>query len=483
MEEDLRRTMAAVTDAQRRYVELVESLPEGVVAVDGDDAIALVNVRAEELFGYLRGELIGRPLELLLPAPDLTAGDDPVGRRRDGSEFPVEVGVRATGGGDGVAAIRLVTDITGRRELERQLRQTQKLEAVGRLAGGVAHDFNNVLQVVIGRPDELARRARSDDDRSDLADIGAAAERAAALTRQLLAFSRRQALAPVDLDLNEVVRELERMLGRLIGDDVLLRVELAPTPLHVRADRSQLEQVVLNLVVNARDAMPRGGTIVVSTAPFDDGAGGRWVRLEVSDTGCGMDEATAARAFEPFFTTKGDDRGTGLGLATVHGIATQSGGRVRLRTAPGRGATISIELPAVAAPSATRAWPETERRTAPGGGRVLLVEDDAVVRRLLESMLAELGYDVAAAGDGAAALALGGAFDLVVTDHMLPGMTGPELVERLGPSAPPVLYVSGYAPAAADAPGPAGGRAGFLQKPFGVDELARAARELLDARP
>lgn len=515
MEETLRRTMAEVTAVERRYADLIETLPDGIVAVDTDGAIALVNARTEQMFGYVRGELIGRRVEMLLPERMRAAhgthrarfghasrsramglGLDLWGHRKDGSDFPVEVSLSAVTTDQGKLVTSVVTDITERMQLEQQLQQSQKLEAIGRLAGGVAHDFNNVLQVISGYATSLQERASGELDLDELGEIAAAADRAAALTQQLLAFSRRQVLQPVPLDLNAIVGETERMLARMIGEDVELSVDLDPDLAHVLVDRARMEQVLANLAVNARDAMPRGGRVLISTrnVELNGDAGalglepGEYVCLCVTDTGFGMDEQTAARAFDPFFTTKADGQGTGLGLATVHGIVAQSGGHVRMHSVPDQGTTVSIHLPAVEAESPrAESAAEPEDPLCLDGKHVLLVEDEPVVRRLLEFFLAKLGCVVTPTADGRAALEAGATaetpFDLVVTDLVLPGMSGCELVERLAESggAPPTLYLSGYSRDADLREATSGGRGGFLQKPFTGDELGVAMRSLLRA--
>jgi PAS domain S-box-containing protein len=507
----LERTLHEAAAVEQRYVDLIETLPDAIVAVDEDGRIALVNVQTERMFGYDRSELVGQRLEQLLPARHretheahrahfgpssrsraMGLGLDLQGLRKDGTEFPVEVSLRAVRVGDGQLVTSVVTDVTERRALEQKLQQAQRLEAVGRLAGGVAHDFNNVLQVIEGYAASLQERAAPGRDTEELAEVVAAAERAASLTRQLLAFSRRQVLQPVVLDLNAIVIETKRLLARMIGEDVEMAIELDDALPHVRADRGQIEQVLANLVVNARDAMPGGGRVSIETHPYDlVGAPhepalpkGTYVRLRVTDTGLGMDAETAARAFDPFFTTKGEGHGTGLGLATVHGIVTQSGGHVSILSAPGEGTTICILLPAVGDPLDEPDGKHSAQPARGTGERVLLVEDEPVVRRLVASLLERLGYAVTSTADGAAALAAAleapAPFDLLVTDFVLPDLSGPEVAGCLVASdaVPAVLYISGYAPDTHVAV--AGGRSGFLQKPFTNDELARHVRELLD---
>ncbi len=379
-------------------------------------------------------------------------------------------------------------DVTENKQLEARLLQSQKLESIGRLAGGVAHDFNNLLTVILGST-YLAERdpMLTPPTREHMEGIREAAERASQLTSQLLAFARKQVLRLRVLSVDQVVREMEGMLRRLLGEDVLLRTQLAPDLWPVRADRAQLEQVLVNLAVNARDAMPEGGSLTISTADVtlvDEAARrdlppGDYVRLAVTDTGVGMDAATREHVFEPFFTTKGR-AGTGLGLATCYGIVSQLGGQITVESAPGKGSTFTVLLPRV------RERPEApERRpdVATGGREVvLLVEDEPLVRNLATNGLALHGYRVLSAPTPADALRLArehqGPIDLLVTDVVMPGMSGRQLAEEfkvLRPGAP-IVFMSGYTDAALD-PG-----ARFLQKPFTPAALARVVRETLDAR-
>jgi signal transduction histidine kinase/CheY-like chemotaxis protein len=380
-----------------------------------------------------------------------------------------------------------------------QLTQAQKMEAVGQLAGGVAHDFNNLLTVVRGRAELLLRRLEADDPlRRQVELIEETSGRAAALTQQLLAFSRKQLLRPRVLDLNPLLAGLEPILRRLLGESVALALRPAPGPVAVHADPSQLEQVVLNLAVNARDAMPEGGQVVIETAAVDldeafarrhQGARpGPAIRLAVADTGTGMDEATLARIFEPFFTTKEVGRGTGLGLATVYGIVKQSGGYIRVESAPGRGSRFEVYLPRVEAAAADAPPSPAGPGSVPGGTEtVLLVEDEPGVRDLARDVLAAQGYRVLAAGDPAEALRLSGGHPgpvhLLLTDVVMPGMSGRDLAERLLAGRPGlrVLYMSGYADHAIVEHGVVDPAVPFLPKPFTAEALARRVRDALDA--
>ncbi|MBV9110910.1 MAG: response regulator, partial [Gemmatimonadetes bacterium] len=370
---------------------------------------------------------------------------------------------------------------------------------IGRLAGGVAHDFNNLLMVVGGHARLLLRRAGEDDDpaRWSLEEIRRATERAASLTQQLLAFSRRQVLNPQVLDPCTVVRDACRMLERLVGENVEIVTRLAPETGRVRADATQMEQVLMNLAVNARDAMPDGGVLVVETANAVLGpehvrqypyvVPGPHVRIAVTDTGHGMDAETLERAFEPFFTTKPSGKGTGLGLSTVYGIVKQSGGYVWADSKPGAATTFSVYLPRVdAEPPAPAAAPPAPERAPRGSGTVLLVEDEAAVRNLAARVLSAAGYTVLAAASGAEALEQArraGNVDLVLTDVVMPGMDGTELARRLRAARPgiAVVYMSGYTGDDLERRATLEAGAPFLQKPVPPDALVRGVREALEA--
>jgi signal transduction histidine kinase/CheY-like chemotaxis protein len=352
-------------------------------------------------------------------------------------------------------------------ETSEQLRQSQKMDAVGRLAGGVAHDFNNLLLAINGYADFLISSLTDPTHKRYAEEIHAAGQRAASLTHQLLAFSRRQVLQPRVVNLNDCVREMETMLRRLIGEGVHVVLELQPHLRSVEADPSQIGQVLLNLAVNARDAMAGRGTLKITTR--NDG---ETVALEVSDTGCGMDDETRGRLFEPFFTTKEVGHGTGLGLSTVYGIVAQSGGSIDVRSAPGFGATFTVSLPVTQA-NLTRAAPA---EPSPGGGaeHILVVDDEKVVRELLAQMLREQGYNVEVAASAREARALGGRWDLLLTDVVMPETDGVKLSKQI--DARHVLFISGY-----DQEALVAGDALFLQKPFSRDELTRTVRTLFDS--
>ena len=409
-------------------------------------------------------------------------------RRKDGGSIWTEWQVVPVTDHAGRVAhwVAVVRDTSERRRLEDQLRQSQKMEAVGRLAGGIAHDFNNLLTVILGNAMVL-KQGLADGNTDELVDdIAGAADRAAGLVRQLLTFSRRQPARPEVVDLNAVVTNMGGMLRRLLGEKVTVATKLAAGPVPTRIDRGQLEQVVVNLAVNARDAMPGGGTLTISTAavPGPDG-GSRFARLQVTDTGTGMTADVKAKVFEPFFTTKGPDKGTGLGLATVYGIVQQAGGRVGLDSTPGAGTTFRIDLPW----SATAAVPQSGILPTPPGGpgigrgrTVLLVEDEESVRKFARMALEGQGYTVTEATDGESALRVlqpDRPPDLLVTDLAMPGVGGRELAARVRADHPGtgVVFVSGYAPDADRLGGVPG--AVFLPKPFTPVDLVRAARRAL----
>jgi two-component system, cell cycle sensor histidine kinase and response regulator CckA len=388
-----------------------------------------------------------------------------------------------------------------RTRLEEQFRQAQKMEAVGRLAGGVAHDFNNLLTVITGYSDMLlAGRDLKESQRTALEEIRRSAERGGALTHQLLAFSRRQPLEPRMVRLNELILQTEKMLRRLIGEDIDLVTIPAASQDIVEADPGRLEQVIMNVVVNARDAMPNGGKLTIETGVVNLGemfsakqfgvTPGPYVTVSVTDTGIGMDEATQSHLFEPFFTTKERGRGTGLGLATAYGIMRQSGGAIGIQSQLGKGTTVRIYLPAVRAKAPTPQEKTAAAHAGPltGVETILLVEDEARVRKLIVDVLTARGYRVLEATRGEEALKLckthAGEIDLAVVDVVMPEISGPELIRQIAPLRPgaKVLYISGYTDEAIVHHGIPESGAAFLQKPFLPDALARKVREVLDAR-
>ncbi len=472
------------------------------------------NPAAERIFGWRSDQILGQPQPLV--PPELAAEFrelrahvqgggtlthvPAVRRRKDGTDVPVSISAAPLRADDRVVGlIALYTDVSEQKRLEAQFLHAQKMEAVGRLTGGIAHDFNNLLTVICGYSELLMTTLPEEDDaRSLVSEIRAAGERAVSLTRQLLAFSRKQVTEPMLLNLNEVVGGMERLIRRLIGEDVDFVTRFAADLGTVRADVGQVEQVIMNLVINARDAMPHGGRLTIETANVELGQSvsqlrrevrpGPYVLLAVSDTGVGMDDATRARIFEPFFTTKEAGKGTGLGLATVYAIVKQSGGYVYAYGELGRGSVFKVYLPRVdATPAPAGRVPHADTATNGGTETVLLVEDDDGLRALTRTSLERHGYQVLEAKDAAAARQRsadhGGRIDLVLTDVILPGTGGPELAAELAVSRAglKVLYISGYADDAVVRHGVLGPGAAFLQKPFTPDMLARKVREVLDA--
>jgi PAS domain S-box-containing protein len=500
---------------------LLEATAEGLYGLDGEGRCTFLNQAGARMLGFSPEDLLGREMHPLIhhshadrsPYPPEQCPirramqerrgcrvDHEVLWRRDGTAFAAEYASYPLVRGDEVlgAVVRFV-DLTERRRLEDQYRQAQKMEAVGRLAGGVAHDFNNLLTVINGYTDLLLGQLTPDHPlRTSLREIRKAGERATALTAQLLAFSRKQVLAPVVLDLNALITETERMLRRLIREDIALTTDLSPDAGPVKTDPGQLQQVLLNLVVNARDAMPRGGSVTITTrnvqltrppAPGDaDVRPGPHAQLTVKDTGCGMDEETRGHLFEPFFTTKAPGKGTGLGLATVYGIVKQSGGHIEVESEPGRGTTFRIYLPCVEEAVARARPPSLPElfKMPTGAETVLLAEDEDRVRALARLALQSSGYTVLEARDGQEALEVcqrhPGPIHLLVTDVVMPRMSGGELADRLAPLRPglKVLFLSGYADEALLRHGVAQGERAFLQKPFTPAVLARKVREILD---
>ena len=475
--------------------------------------------RLERLFGLSPGAFVGTHEEWLKRVfpQDQQAFTEAVSRSlEDRADYRVEYRVVWPDGtrhwledngrafyddnGKPVRMIGASFDITERRKLEEQYRQAQKMEAVGQLAGGVAHDFNNLLTIITGYGEIVLSSLRPNDPAHQMiAEIKRAGERAATLTRQLLIFSRQQVLEPKILDMNAIVSDTEKMLGRLIGEDVRLTCVLHPALDRVKADTGHVEQVIVNLVVNARDAMPQGGRLTVETSNVEldetyaqlhpEVKPGRYVLLAVTDTGCGMDEATKARIFEPFFTTKEPGKGTGLGLATVFGIVKQSGGHIGVYSEVGRGTAFKIYLPSVEARRPSGNSHPGLRPNPKGNETILVVEDEDAVRALTRHGLTMLGYTVLEASRGEDAIRIArqhqGPIQLVVTDVVMPGMGGRQLVERLGRLRPgiKVLYLSGYTDDAVVRHGVLQADTAFLQKPFTPTALAQKVRLVLDSDP
>ena len=489
------------------------TIADGVVTIDQSSRIELVNDAAERIFGYSAAELVGRPLTVLMPETlrgrHLAAigryletgvrtinwdGIEIVGRRSNGEEFPIEVAFAEDRSGDHRTFTGAIRDISARKNLEAQLARSQRLESVGRLAGGVAHDFNNILTAILGFARlTLDEPPNADPERQKVRAIEDAAVRGARLVAQLLAFSRQQVLRPEVLDLADVLDGLKPMLERLIGEDITISTRIADDRWRTEADRGQLEQVIVNLGVNARDAMPQGGrlTIEVSNAVLDneyvashpEATAGQHLLLTMSDTGEGMDAATQSRIFEPFFTTKEAGRGSGLGLATVYGIVRQSGGHVSVYSEPGRGTAFRVYLPRAVRPAerpAVHGMPPIETS---GTETILVAEDEEVLRKLIDTVLSRLGYRVLMASDANEALEIAGReqVDMLLTDVVMPGGSGIDLANRIRVARPtfPVLFMSGYSAAALEQQeGPPA--EDLLQKPFSPTDLGRAVRAALD---
>jgi len=520
VEDELRESRQALAASEQRWRSIAENPFDFVIVIDRDFKFTFVNFVAP---GLKMEDLIGKqgPLDFATGADHMVMKTALEFAFREGRATSYEVYVEPLQKwyhslvgpireGDVVTHLSVLTrDITSEkaaqahaRQTEQQLRQMElklaqaaKLEAVGQLAGGIAHDFNNLLTGIGGVVELLRLRLPADDPNlSDVLDLRQAVERGAGLTRQLLAFSRQQPIAPTVLDLNLLLEETSRMLGRLIGEDIELLLQPAAGELCVRADRTQLEQVLLNLAVNARDAMSGGGQLRLELSrvcidphtprQHPDARPGDFARLRVSDTGVGMDAGTLSRIFEPFFTTKPIGAGTGLGLSMVHGIVSKAGGFVQVKSQPGAGATFEIWLPLAQERAAVVEVASTPRR----GGReaVLLVEDEEMVLRFTSQLLRKLGYEVLGAGCAEDALkeaANGARFDLLLTDVLLPGIDGLELFRRLaaGRGSFPVVFMSGYTDNVLAEKGLQETGAAFLQKPFSHDELAAKVRAALDA--
>lgn len=510
------RLEESLRTSEERYRSIVETTREGVWTGDAEGRTTFANARLTELLGCTMAELLGRSFLDFIPAADReqrgldfatilrgeVGPEDIQLQRADGSTLWAQVSAAPlsdSGDAPGGALI-MVTDVTEQRALQVQLLHSQKMEALGRLAGGVAHDFNNVLTVITGYGELLGHRFGPEDPDRELVDeIQKATDHAAALTRQLLAFSRRVVVQVQVVDLNARIAASKDMLRRLLGEDIELLVDLAPGLGGVRVDPAQMDQILINLAVNARDAMPRGGRLSIETANVEleehdtqmrpELAPGPYVMMAISDTGSGIPPDVVDRVFDPFFTTKEAGRGTGLGLATVYGIIKQFGGHILVYSEPGLGTSFKVYLPHVDdAPPGERE--PTATSPSVGTETVLLVEDEAAVRNLERRALTAAGYQILEAGNGAEALALfdaqiaaGRVIDVLVTDIVMPGMSGRELADALHARVPqlPVLYLSGYTDDAVLRHGVLSAEAAFLQKPFAAAALCSRLRAVLDA--
>ena len=502
----------ALRESEERYRLLFERNFAGVYRATLQGRVLECNDALARMFGFTdKTDLIGREIKSLYPPPD---GDEflealmqyrhlvnyeRVGRKKSGAAvWTLENAALLADEAAGEIIIEgTVTDITERKMLEEQLRQAQKMEAIGQLAGGIAHDFNNLLTTVLGYSDMAIRQLSHENPvRAEIEEIRRAGERAANLTRQLLAFGRKQVFDPRVLDVNSLIADSTRMLGRLIGEPIRLVTQLDPGLGSVRADPGQIEQVIVNLVVNARDAMPQGGTLTIRTANADvnesssrfhfGASPGRWVAVSVSDTGIGIDPESQSRLFEPFFSTKERPAGAGLGLATAYGIVSQSGGQNFCASEPGQGATFAVYLPRLDAPHRSAGQRDDQPDPVRGTETILLVEDESAVRDLTRRCLEASGYRVLQAGSAEEALDAvsrhSGSLDLLLTDVIMPGASGPELSRRLLIDRPDlrVLYVSGYTDETIASQRLLADGASFLQKPFTPEALARKVRDVLD---
>ena len=505
---------------ENRFRQLLEAAPDAILEVAADGTITLANVAAETMFGYSRAELVGQNIELLVPQDKRSVhtryragyaenprvrpmgpGLDLEAQRKDGTLIQVEISLSPNRSGESGSVIAIVRDVSQRNQMEimlrrseERLRQAEKLEALGRLAGGVAHEFNNLLSMILGYS-ELLLPAVPRKSRHYVEKITASAQRAAALTRQMLAFGRRQMLEPRVLDLNTVVIESCRIASRLLGDNIETVVLPALEPAWIKADPAQIDQIMANLASNAHSAMSQGGKLTVMVSRAEVGEAnlvehpnvppGKYVVLSVSDTGSGMEPEVQARLFEPFFTTR-EFGHTGMGLASMYGMVVQSGGSVNVRSTPGVGTTFQIYLPGVqpeeeAAPSAEPKEAQRLRVT----GTILLVEDQASLLDLSREFLERLGYRVLAADAPEKAMQLShefaGRIDMLLTDVLMPGMNGRELAHLLRKQRPEmkVLYVSGFADRVFEHSRELDVDEAFMEKPYAFDELARKIREML----
>jgi PAS domain S-box-containing protein len=487
------RALAGFTQA------ILDTAGEAIVSLDRRGVVRSFNKAAERMFGWTAADIVGGHVDRLMPRPENTRREDHlspylavggpalararkvVGLRKDGTRFPLDLSVSQFDGDDGPQFTWILRDMSEHTRLQEQLRQAQKMDAIGRLAGGVAHDFNNLLTVINGWCEALSSDSAV-ERKTAIDQITSAAAKAAHLTGQLLTFGRKSALNPCVLDLNPVIEDVGRMLRRVIGEDIHLESALSDTPAFVKIDQGQLGQVLVNLALNARDAMPRGGCLRIETA-----RDGTWVTLTVSDNGTGIPAEAMPRLFEPFFTTKAD-RGTGLGLATVHAIVHQAGGTIDAVNLETGGARFTIRLPEAPDGCPASAAPSAPKIEGGGSETILVVEDEAQVRLITVSMLKARGYHVLEAATCQEALTLAtteDAIDVLVTDVVMPELSGPELATRIRTVHPKirVLLVSGYSADAVARHGVDGAAPSFLQKPFTGNQLAKKVRDLLGAAP
>ncbi len=507
------RAEHSLRESEEKFRAIFQESLDLIMIIDSETGLILqVNPAARRNLGYEAEALTGKHFSILFPAESKSSRKDLLDElrvhgavfesqeflRHDGTVCLMDLTANLIPWGRGKAVLAAFRDVTERKHLEDQLHHSQKMEAIGRLAGGIAHDFNNLITAIIGYSQlALTRLATGNHPSDEIEEVIKAGKRAAALTGQLLAFSRKQIVQPRILDINEIITDLKKMLARLIGEDVQLIVALDPALKQVKADRGHIEQVIVNLVVNARDAMPEGGKLSVQTTtvlldePSAMRAGcqpGAYVALSIADTGTGMDSKTLSRIFEPFFTTKEKDRGTGLGLSTAYGIVRQSSGAITVESEPGSGTTFHVYLPVEKeAESISEETKDCECQTQ-GSETILVVEDDASIRGLVRRVLETNGYRVFESQDAEEAIEKyrvhKDSINLILTDVVMPGMSGRQMTGSLGPLRPQtkVLYMSGYTD------DHVGNHDGFLydhpfiQKPFTLDDLARKVREVLEDR-
>jgi len=497
----------AIRRGEERLQAILHSMPDGVIVLDEQGQVTLFNSAAETIFQRRPADVLDHPLEDLFSEADRpryreclsgAGGVIELGALQPGGAVvPIDVAVSEISRGGARLSIVVVRDISARKKLEEQYRQSQKMEAVGRLAGGIAHDFNNLMQAILGYSNLLDRRLSPGDPSHDaVKQIQKSLDHATSLTRQLLAFSRKQVLKPKLLPINTAVSDMTKLLRRVLGETIQLKMNLAtPAPV-IRADPGQIEQIVLNLAINARDAMPQGGTLEIETCNVDFSAAaalstgaiaaGSYAVLRISDTGCGMSAEVQSHLFEPFFTTKESGKGTGLGLSNVYGVVKQSGGEITVISRAGRGTTFEIYLPRFDGSVDEAETPDIEPTQTRGTETVLLVEDEELVRLMLVEVLKAADYTVLDARHGADALELAaqhqGPIDLLVTDMTMPGFSGSELARRLSGQRPKmqVLYISGYTDVELSARGRDRQPIEFLQKPFHPDTFLAKTRQILD---
>ncbi|NMA97107.1 MAG: PAS domain S-box protein [Phyllobacteriaceae bacterium] len=511
---DFSQDSTALLGQAKKLTAILESALDAIITIDGDGLITTVNPATARLFGYDEADFIGRNVHFLMPEPYHSAHDgyianyrrtgarkiigigrEVTGRRRDGSEFPMHLAVSEFEMDGRVYFTGIIHDLSNQKATEQALRQAQKMEAMGQLTGGIAHDFNNLLTVIIGNLEMLESRLTTSAQRELATEALEAADIGARLTGRLLAFARRSHLEPEVVNLNDFVLGLTDMLHRTLGSTISLSNALTPRLWSTRVDPSQVESAIVNLAVNARDAMPEGGRLIIETSNvsvdatmsdhLDDLQPGDYVRLSVADTGQGMPADVRERAFEPFFTTKDTGRGTGLGLSMIYGFAKQSGGHATIYSEVGRGTTVNIYLPRHGGPAVSDDG-ESETLRPDTGKTILVVEDDARVRRLTVARLEELGFATLVAGDALEALTVlqsGATIDLVFTDLVMPGgMSGYELAHRVAENWPgmKVLLTSGYADELVRRDEDAIAHLKVLSKPYRLADLSRAIAEVLE---